>query len=165
MDFQQALEGLEKNSLFRDWRKEHCSAYLVHFFWMPPENIHIGYYEPAHDVLTSFILAEKITKKEETEIFKEQNSIPLLAMDLVKIKLQEALSFALHQQKEKYPHDAISKQILFLQTIDGQPAYNMTFITETFKFLHILIHATTGVIVREEMQPLFNLVNTIDTKK
>lgn len=165
MNFHQALEKLEKSSVFCDWKKDHQSAYLVHFFWMPPENLHIGYYETARDLLTSFILSEKITKKEDTEIFKEQSSIPLLAMEKVTIKLSEVLEKATAQQKEKYSQDTISKQIVFLQTVDGQPVYNITFVTETFKFLHILIHATTGAVLRETMQPLFNLVNTIDTKK
>lgn len=162
MDFHQALEMLEKSSVFRDWKKEHSAASLVHFFWMPPESVHIGYYEPAQDILTSFILSEKIMKKEDTEIFKEQGSIPPLAMEKVTIKLSEALEKAAAQQKEKYSHDAVSKQIVFLQTIDAQPVYNMTLITETFKFLHLFIHATTGAIVRETIQPLFDLVAVDD---
>lgn len=164
MDFHQALEILEKSSVFRDWKKEHHAASLVHFFWMPPENLHIGYYETAPDMLTSFILSEKITKKEDTEIFKEQSSIPSLAMEKVTMKLSEALEKAAAQQKEKYPHDAVSKQIVFLQTIEEQPVYNITFVTETFKLLHIFIHATTGAILRETLQPLFDLV-AVDDKK
>lgn len=163
MDFVQTLHTLEESILFRNWKREHPSAYLVHFFFMTGDALQIGYYESQPEILTTFTISDNIMKKEDTEIFKEGNSISPLVMEQITFPLQEAIDTALHCQKEKYPQHPVSKQILFLQTINKQPTYNITFVTETFTLFHILIHATTGKILSEEMQPLSAFAHTVPT--
>ncbi len=150
------IEAVEKSSLFIDWKKQHPDSYCVHMFCMN-EQTQVGYYEKKTDTMTTFILGKDITLQEDKEIFKKHKTIPPLNLAQVKISLEEAKNIVKKILK-KYP-DSITKEIIVLQTIEKEPAYNMTFITATFKMLNVKINAENGQILKEEMQSLMQWCN------
>ena len=164
MNLQEQKKELEAASFFQDWKEQHKDAYLAHFFIISENEVQLGYYEPKTDTMWTF--TPGITNiAEDKEIFKEEKTIPALEISQVKIGVEEAKQKAQEYQKEKYPRDPISKNIVVLQTLDGKAIYNMTLITLTFKMLNLRIDATTGEVVLEKMQPIMNLVQTFENKK
>ena len=164
MNLKEKKQELEATAFYKEWKQKHPDAYLAHFFIISENEVQLGYYEPAADTMWTF--TPGITNiAEDKEIFKEQKTIPMLEILQVKIGVEEAKQKAQEYQKEKYPRDPISKDIVVLQTLDGKAIYNMTLITLTFKMLNLRIDATTGEVVLENMQPIMNLVQTFENKK
>lgn len=163
MDVKQKKEELESALFFQEWKKKHSTGYLAHFFIVSDTEVQIGYYEPSADTIWTFTPGIT-TIAEDKEIFKEQKTIPLLEIKKVTITVEQAKQKAQEYQKEKYPNDPISKDIIVLQTIDNRAVYNMTLITLTFKMLHIRIDAATGEVISEKMQPIMNMVQTFENK-
>ncbi|MBI5072407.1 PepSY domain-containing protein [Candidatus Woesearchaeota archaeon] len=164
MDLKQKKQGLEAASFFQEWKQKHSTAYLAHFFIISDTEVQLGYYEPSADTIWTF--TSGITNiAEDKEIFKEQKTIPELDMSKINISVEQAKQKAQEYQKEKYPSDPISKDIIVLQTLDNKAAYNMTLITLTFKMLNVRIDAENGNIISEKMQPIMNMVQTFESKK
>lgn len=150
------IEAVEKSSLFKEWKKQHPQAYLVHLFSMGGQ-IQIGYYDKKADAITTFIIGREITQTIDTEIFRQHKVIPALSRKDVHISLEKAKEIA-STCIVKY-HDTPAKEILVLQTIENKPVYNITFITAAFKMLNVKINAKTGEILKEDMQSLMQWCN------
>ncbi len=164
MNLKEKKQELEATAFYKEWKQKHPDTYLAHFFIISDTEMQLGYYEQATDTIWTF--TPGITNiAEDKEIFKEEKTIPALEISQVKIGVEEAKQKAQEYQKEKYPRDPISKNIVVLQTLDGKAIYNMTLITLTFKMLNLRIDATTGEVVLEKMQPIMNLVQTFENKK
>ena len=164
MDSKEKQNSLEKTTLFKAWKKEHADAYLVHFLWFGAEEVSIGYYDQKADAITTFQCGEEITKTEDTEIFKEQKTIPVLAVEKVTISCSRAREIAETRRKQNYPHDAPTKEIIILQTINNNPTYNMSIVTNTFRLITIHINAETGAVEEEKIRALMDFVETIEKK-
>ncbi len=164
MDLKQKKKDLEAQSFFQEWKQKHSAAYLAHFFIVSDTEVQFGYYEPSADTIWTF--TPGITDiAEDKEIFKEQKTIPELDISKISISVEEAKQRAQQYQKENYPSDPISKDIIVLQTLDNKAVYNMTLITLTFKMLNLRIDATTGDVISQKMQPIMNMVQTFENKK
>lgn len=163
MDLKKQKQDIEATTFFKEWKQKHSITYLAHFFILSETDIQLGYYEPNTDTMWTFSSGNsKIT--EDKEIFKEQKTIPELDMTKVVVSSEEAKQKAQQYQKEKYPSDPISREIIVLQTLDNKAVYNMTLITLTFKMLNLRIDATTGNVIFEKMQPIMNMVQTFENK-
>lgn len=162
MDIKEKQDFLEKTSVFKDWKKTHADAYLVHFLWFGKEEASIGYYEQKADTITTFQCGEKIKKTIDTEIFKEQKTIPALAIEKITISCERAREIVEKKRTQNYPHDAPTKEIIILQTINNKPTYNMSIVTNTFKLLIIRINAETGNVEEEKIRSLMDFVETIE---
>ncbi len=163
IDLKEVQSAIEASLLFQNWKKEH-HAYLVHFFFMD-EKIQVGYYDEKADSIVTFVKEKEITKSEDKEIFRQEKKIVPLDMNIVKIKVQEAVQKIEEIQKQKYHGDMVSKKIIVLQTLNNVPTYNITLITMTFKMINIRIDARTGSVLEEKMQPIMDFVQTIENKK
>ncbi len=164
MDMKQVKQDVEKQSYFQQWKQQHQTAYLAHFFITSESEVQVGYYVAQTDTIWTFTPGQELIT-EDKEIFKEQKTIAELDLSTVHFSLNEAQERALQFQKEKYLGDPISKQIIVLQNREEKTIYNMTLITLTFKMLNLRIDATNGVIIYEKMQPIMDFVQTIEGKK
>lgn len=169
MDIKEKQDSLEKASIFKDWKTSHTDVYLVHFLWFGTEGVReevsIGYYDQKADAITTFQCGKEITKTVDTEIFKEQKTIPQLAIEKIKISCDRARELVENRRKQNYPHDAPTKEIIILQTINSKPIYNISIVTNTFKLITIRINAETGDVEEERMRPLMDFVETIENTK
>lgn len=163
MDLKKQKQDIEATTFFKEWKQKHPISYLAHFFILSETDIQLGFYEPSTDTMWTFTPGTtKIV--EDKEIFKEQKTIPELDITKVMISSEEAKQKVQQYQKEKYPSDPISKEIIVLQTLDNKAVYNMTLITLTFKMLNVRIDATAGNVVSEKMQPIMDMVQTFENK-
>ena len=165
MDLKKKHQELENCTLFQEWKHEHPTAYLVHFFCINEDEVQIAYYEQEQDAITTFTLGKTFTKTVDKEILKEHKHIPTLHIEKVGITEDGAKEAALSLQKQKYSGDQITKQIIVLQTIDNEAIYNMTFVTMTFKMWNVRVNAMSGKIIFEQMRSLMDLAATIESKK
>lgn len=165
MDIKEKQDSLEKTSIFKGWKKNHADAYLVHFLWFGTEEVSIGYYDQKADTITTFQCGREITKTEDTEIFKEQKTIPQLAIEKIRISCGRAKEIVENRRQQNYPHDVPTKEIIILQTINSKPMYNISIVTNTFKLITIRINAETGVVEEEKIRPLMDFVETIENRK
>ncbi|PIN79403.1 hypothetical protein COV16_04400 [Candidatus Woesearchaeota archaeon CG10_big_fil_rev_8_21_14_0_10_34_8] len=161
MDLAKKLNTLESSSIFKEWEKEHPDAYMVHFFFMTGLDVQIGYYEESTDTITAFNMADKITKNPQSEVFKENNVVDKLDLNLVKISFEEVMDKAVALQKEKYNADTPTKDIVILQMINNKAVYNITFVTQTFKLINVRINAEDGELISESIKPLMDLAASV----
>ena len=162
MDSKERQNSLEKTTLFKEWKKEHTDAYLVHFLWFGTEEVSIGYYDQKADAITTFQCGEEIKKTVDTEIFKEQKTIPMLEIEKITVSWSRAREIVEARRNQNYPHDTPTKEIIILQTINAKPTYNLSIVTNTFKIITIRINAETGIIEEEKIRPLMDFVQTIE---
>jgi len=81
------------------------------------------------------------------EVFKEQDFIPELEIEEVKIEFSEAIKSAL---KEALPETEFSKIIAILQNIDGKNVWNFTLMNKSFHILNVRIDAESGNLIKKE---------------
>jgi DNA-binding protein len=165
MDIKQKQDSVEKSSIFKAWKTDHTDAYLVHFLWFGTEEVSIGYYDQKADAITTFQCGKEIAKTVDTEIFKEQKTIPLLAIEKIKVSCSSARAIVEKRRQQNYSHDTPTKEIIILQTIKNKPIYNISIVTNTFKLLTIHINAETGDVEEEKIRPLMDFVETIENTK
>src|SRR3989344_5428344 len=137
MKFLEALEKLENDHAFKEWRKEHPKDILAHGFMMLEQtNLdfwHIGYYDETADKITSFEVTDK---------------------KVVANELADALDTSDQFQKKEYPNNDPQKVIVILQHIDDVQVYNITYISAALNTLTMRVDARTGELVFHKLMPL-----------
>ncbi len=159
MDFVQKLQTLEESILFRNWKQEHPTAYLVHFFAMTDAPLQIGYYEPEQDVITSFLMSSIISLEPASDVFKEEGVLPELVLSSDLISFDAAREKALSLQKEKYLQQIPQKEIILLQMIAAVPTYTITFVTQAFALLTVRISGRDGTILSDSCSSVMDLAS------
>lgn len=146
----ETIKKLESSKEFSAWKKSHKEAYLAHAFMMLDEANkdiwQIGYFNPKTNLISVFVVDKKISKNEDSEVFKEQKKMvtPLIARD-VKFNEEQALTEAKKILDDNYKGNASVKSFMILQDIDEIGlVWNLTFLTQQFKTINIKIDATTG---------------------
>ncbi len=154
------VKRLEKSKEFSSWRKIHHEAYLAHAFRMldkPNESIwQIGYFNPASNLISVFVVDKDITKNEDAEVFKEQEKL-VNTLDLKDMKINEdaALKKAEAVLNEKYKGMSVYKTFMILQNIEEfGTVWNITFITQQFKTVNVKIDAKSGECKQDKMVSL-----------
>lgn len=166
MTIKLAIEKLEKNPEFLEWKKENKNAFLSYAFTVLEENKQsdwqIGYYDKKNDKMTTFMFKnDDIVICPDEEIFKKENA-KIIKLDIkkVNVSLDKALNYADEFQKKKFPKEESLKIIAILQNISGlSNIWNITQITKNFKILNIKINANTGKIIK------YNLLSVFDFKR
>lgn len=161
MEYTEALEKLKISDTFKEWKKSNAKSYLTHAFTMVDPGVkeewQIGYYNPDEDSITTFAIADTITKNPESEAFKEEKKISGLDTEKVSVTFRQAMDSAEKIQKEKYSAHTAFKKIVILQNLDVGQVWNITYVTNTFKTLNIKIDAATGALVKDELVDLFRI--------
>lgn len=147
MTFEEALKKLFDSPEFKDWNKD---EYLTHGF-LGEGGWEIGFYNPEKDIVSTFEIGEVITKRPDSEAFKDGGTIAKLEHEKIEINLDEALTVAKGLLEAHYKNPAIMKKIIIIQNLEEKNLYNFTFLTQAFKALNIKIDAQSGKIVSHKI--------------
>jgi hypothetical protein len=161
MMLKDALEKLEKDSAFLEWKQNNPGSFLAHVFWTldkQHQDCQVGYYDLQQDKVITFKVGEKVERDPPAEILKKPGAaVEELNLNEVKLKLYEALEAVHALQEEKYPQEKPVKKIVILQKIpEWNIVYNITYVTQTMKTFNAKVDAGTGKVVQEGMHKLFD---------
>lgn len=144
-------EQLIQDSLFKDWQKQHQHAFLTHLFCQLNSDLkivsnwEIGYFNPATDKITVFVVNDKVEIKPEDKVFKKPESeIENLELNRVKISFEQTVEIFKKGFAQHFPKAERSGGFLILQTIDRNILWNFTFVDKRLKFLNLKINAESG---------------------
>jgi len=165
MQPEETLNRLKKSQAFKQWiegSNGNAESYLAHCFVMydgQKENEwQFGYYVPCRDRIVTFNVSREISVGPESEIFKEgENALDKLEIGNVNIDARDAIDSARKLQEQKYPMDKPQKTILILQSIGGEPIYNITFVTAVFNTLNIKVNAKSGEVISDKISSIMSL--------
>jgi len=157
--FKECLGILKNSKEFKNWKTKNKKAFLSYgFVIIPDQNCwKAGFYHPEKDLITSFIIDDKITIEHEEEVFKpEKMHVNKLNLKEIKTNYKNALKTAENLQKQKYKNENPKKIILILQNLEKHGTiWNITYITETISTLNIKIDAKTGKTKEHKLVRLF----------
>ena len=161
MDFTAAYSQLRNSPQFKAWKDAHQNAYLAHFLTQlgpqfEPATWSIGFYDPASDRITTFIMNEPIAIIPDEEVFKKEKSVGELQLSSVTLTPAQAVAAAHHVQQQKYPQHPPTKGLAILQQLDAA-VWNITFITASFAALNIKLNASTGAVESDSVSTFFDL--------
>ena len=150
---QDLLSKLESSQLFIDWKKEHTSSFLSHFFCQVNSELkaitgwQIGFFNESGKMSVFEQVNGNFLIKPEDEVFKkEDTALETLDINDVKKTTKEAVAIFQEKFKEFFPTEQTGDGFLILQTLNKKALWNFTFISKTIKFLNIKINATSGEV-------------------
>lgn len=167
------LEKIKNSDLFKE--NHSGETYLSHIFIMPPVNLaldtvvalkdlsgtelHAGFYNKKTNKVAVFkYLDGTIEHLPEDEVFqKEEETVPEVKIEDIKISLKEAYTQFLKVIKENYQGAAPLKLMIVLQ--DLKPfglIWNITLLRGDFKTLNVKIDATTGDVKEDSLASLIS---------
>ena len=164
MTIKLAVEKLEANPEFLEWKKENKDSFLSYAFTVLEKDAQpewqIGYYDRKKDRITSFTFrGSGIAIQPDEEVFKKEDAdVAKLDMKKVKVPLDKAMSYADEFRQKKFSGEEPIKIIAILQNIPKLSiVWNMTYITKSFKMLNMKIDACSGKVVNYDMSSLMDL--------
>jgi len=154
---QEVYAKLKQDQLFQDWKKNHSSAILSHFFCpltselKVKENWDIGFYDKGK--ITVFSLIENgFAIKPEDDVFKDpQEEVEFLDMNKIKISIDDAAAKYDEAAEDKFSHEILGDGFLIIQTLHGKVLWNFTFISKSLKFANVKVDASTGEIISSDL--------------
>lgn len=149
------LQSLSGNTTFKDWKKQHHTVYLSHFFCPlttegnPKSGWEIGYFNPDNKKITIFQQeeADKFIIKAEDDVFKKPTD-EVEELDMKKVALTFAEGFSLFKENLPvlFPAEKIGEGFVILQTLSKKTNWNFTYISTSIKFLNIKLNAQNGEV-------------------
>ena len=161
MYFHNALETLEKQKKFKDWKKKNKSSYLSYGFFavdpQMPTDWQLGYYDNKKDTITTFAMSQgKLVDHREDKVLKKKGA-EVLPIDIKKVKLnvEQVLELVNKFQKKEYPKESSIKTIIIIQKLPKVGnVWNITLVTAGFNTLNIKIDASNGKIKEHSLASL-----------
>ena len=164
MEVKQALSHLEKNSLFKSWRKKNTKNFFSYAFKLLMEekddDWQIGFYSKSKDTITTFVIESgKVRIREDEQVFKkEDSSVAAIELDKAKMDFKTIMESAENYEHKNYPKERNLKVIAILQNIPKYGTiWNITFVTETFNTLNIKLEASTGKVLESKLESILSL--------
>jgi hypothetical protein len=158
MEFKEIIQKAENTDEFKEFKKHHEEAYLVHIFKMSGVNPQVGYFSKKTKKITTFELGDSININEEAPFQEQEHDIKELNIEKIKLDYDDALTKANEVKKESYEHELVNKEIIVIQHLQEEcQVYNITFITQAFKTLNIKINAETGEVISHNLANLVGL--------
>lgn len=158
MEFKEIIEKAEDTDEFKEFKKQHEEAYIVHIFKMTGVNPQVGYYSKKTKKVTTFELGEIIIISEESPFQEREHDIKPLILENIKKDYEDVLKIANEVRKEHYKHELVNKDIIVIQNLEKEgQIYNITFITQAFRTLNIKINAETGEVISHNLANLVGL--------
>ncbi len=153
MYFHNALQTLEKNKKFKDWKKKNKNCFLSYGFLAidpkMPSDWQLGYYDNKKDTITTFAMHQgKFVDSREDKVLKKKGA-KVLPIDVknVKLNVEQALDLVDKYQKKEYPAENSIKTIIIIQKLPKVGnVWNVTLITKSFKTINIKLDASNGKI-------------------
>ncbi len=157
MQIKNYIKAVEDSPVYKEWIEKNPGYYLVHVFYMTGQDPHVGYYSSDSDEVVTFTIGDEIAKSSPEESFKECGIIEKLDKEKVGFDLDVAMEEANKLREEKDPSEAVDSDMLILQTLEGEPLYNITLITKSFNFINIRIRATDKKILDYKKNSILDL--------
>src|SRR3989338_578452 len=111
MEVKQALSHLEKNSLFKSWRKKNTKDFFSYAFKLLMEekddDWQIGFYSKSKDTITTFVIESgKVRIREDEQVFKkEDSSVAAIELDKAKMDFKTIMESAENYEHKNYPKE------------------------------------------------------------
>ena len=161
-EIKEAINQLENDTVFKDWRSKNKDSYLCHCFKMMDEaNIddwQIGYYNKNDTIITFMVSSSGVQKGEESEIFKKPgDNVKELNKDNIKVSYLEALDEASAFAEKNYSKEVITNKILILQNLKLGQVYNITFVTMAMNTINIKIDSSSKEVLEHKLTSLMDL--------
>tara|TARA_Y100000034_G_scaffold44576_1_gene54739 strand:- start:29827 stop:30327 length:501 start_codon:yes stop_codon:yes gene_type:complete len=161
MYFQNALQTLEKNKTFKDWKKAHKHCKLSYGFLaidpQLPSDWQLGYYDNKKDTITTFAMQQgKFVDSREDKVLKKKGA-KVLPIDIKKVKLnvEQVLELVDKFQKKEYPNESSMKTIIIIQKlVKLGNVWNITIVTRSFKTINMKIDAEKGKVKQHSIASL-----------
>lgn len=146
LEFKQALSKLQASEVFRSYQRKNADSYLTNSLYI--DEWQINYFSPKTNVVTSFIIDSKISKKtleSGNKKFQKLNSIKII------VDINAALTISKIQDKE-------GTVIIIIQTENSIPVWNISIPTPSLKVINVKISAETGEILEKSEK---NIIETM----
>lgn len=108
----------------------------------------ISYYNPPAHKITTFT---EHSRHGTEEPFSPESLLPKLKIFEVQIRDDEAVELATATLNKHYKNEQAQRTILVLQNLSEEAAWNITFITNTFKVINIRLSAESGKEISHTM--------------
>ncbi|MCB9358322.1 hypothetical protein H6503_00165 [Candidatus Woesearchaeota archaeon] len=156
---QEALNILDDDSIFKEWKSQSPDSYLCHCLKMLDDEDawHVGYCNKDSTITTFIVSSSAVEKQDAEEAFKHPDStiLPLIEQDIA-ITGSQAMDLAEDFSKKEYPRDPISKSLVVLQALEIGQVYNITFITIAMSTINIKVSSKTGEILEHKKTSLMD---------
>ena len=159
MDLHSTLAKLTRHPAFKEWHTENPEAFLAHAFVMlddeNKDTWQIGFYTISTQKMVTFVVSPSgIQHTPEQEVLKTEGEIQKFEPQQVTVSVEDALKIAEECKEKNYSAEKPFKQFFIIQTIEGKAAFNITFLSQSFKTVNIKIDAGSGNIIKHSVQSL-----------
>ena len=147
------INRVKHSGVYKEW---HTDEYVVNYFFMG-ETETVDFYSKKTKKITSFVIGEKIERKEDKIFQKKGEDLKELEVEKVKIEREEALKITKEIAEKTLRGENMTKTIAILQQ-QTTPLWNITYITANFNIMNVKIDAVTGEKLEEGVHSLLNLM-------
>jgi hypothetical protein len=154
---QEVAKNLAADNIFQDWRKQHPSAFLSHFFAALQPNLELkdawelGYFDPQNEKMTVFVANNGFEIKPEDSVFsKDKPQVEELDLSKLHLDFQQAKN-VYSENKQLFSTQQLGGGFVVLQVLAQQPVWNFTFISKSLQFCNLKIDAITGKLISHEI--------------
>ncbi len=164
MELKEAINKLDKNSEFKQWKQKNPDAFFSYALKILEENTeqpwNLGFYRKSTDKVATFIVDEKIDMQEEEEIFKKPDTeVKLIETEKAKMPFSDILGKVKGFTDKTYPNELIKKTIAILQNLEKYgTVWNITHITHSFNTINIKAGAEDGRILYNNIESIMGLI-------
>ena len=156
MFIKEVVDKIEGSEAFKKFQKEHPEFYLVHLFYLEPdESWQVGYYSKTSDKIVVFS-GDPVTVSEEDDPFKKHGAVHALDLPAVKIDFDKAMELVEEARQKEHSAELVNKKIVILQYIE-QVVWNITLISAQFNLINVRVDAVTGDVLRVKKESIMSL--------
>ena len=153
MIFEEEFKEITSSNEFIKFKEKNPLSFLSGVFILGT-NFQFDFYNPENEKIGSFTFIGNDIKTEESDVFKkENNKVKQLNLDKVKINLNN-IKKLMSSLLDKYNQKS-NREITILQQ-DEFPIWNVSYLTEQFKLLHVKINAINGKIIEEKLENIMS---------
>lgn len=145
LEFKQVLSKLQSSEIFRSYQKKNTDSYLTNSLCL--NEWQINYFSPKTDVITSFIIENKISKK---TLEAGSKKFPKLNSAKIMVDINAALNISKIQSNKGIT-------IIIIQTENSIPVWNISVPTPSLKVINVKISAETGEVLEKSEK---NIIET-----
>ncbi|MBT4651228.1 hypothetical protein HOC13_01780 [Candidatus Woesearchaeota archaeon] len=156
ISFHEAHQQLLKSIIFKDWKSNHDSSYLSHFYCQVDSKLNqttsweLGFYLPKEDKITTFIVAQEVAIKAEDEVFKKEGTVDELPLEEVKTTLTEISPIIQELLQKEYSKEIFLTGFLILQKYQGQTMWNVSFATKSLNIVNIKVNTQNKEVISHQ---------------
>lgn len=149
---------LEDSKELKDFKKKNEKAFLYSCFFISDGKWQFDYYNPKDNNITSFELSERIKEMPIDTLLNKKAKITELSLNKVKVECEKAVGLSKEFITKNHPSDtSFMKEIVILENNEGNPLWNITFLTATLKLVNVKLDAETGKIITHSSESFLKM--------